>query len=95
MTATSRPRTWSRLHLRQLARLSDAHPEFRIEEFGHASSNKEVNEAFEDDFRQAKVSSLPITLIILLSAFGAVVAAVVPLLSRRPRSRQQLGHLDR
>ena len=33
-----------------------------------------------DDFRRAEVTSLPITLIILLVAFGAVVAALVPLL---------------
>ena len=39
-----------------------------------------MGESFEDDFRQAEVTSLPITLIILLLAFGAIVAAVVPLL---------------
>jgi uncharacterized membrane protein YdfJ with MMPL/SSD domain len=63
-----------------VARLGDAHPDFRIEQFGDASANKEVNESFEDDFRQAEVTSLPITLVILLLAFGALVAALVPLL---------------
>ena len=42
--------------------------------------NKQVNESIENDFRQAEVTSLPVTLIILLLAFGAVVAALVPLL---------------
>jgi uncharacterized membrane protein YdfJ with MMPL/SSD domain len=66
--------------LATVAGLSEAHPEFRIEEFGDASADKELSESFEDDFRQAEVTSLPITLIILLLAFGAVVAALVPLL---------------
>ena len=66
--------------LAAVAGLSEAHPEFRIEEFGDASADKELSESFEDDFRQAEVTSLPITLIILLLAFGAVVAALVPLL---------------
>jgi uncharacterized membrane protein YdfJ with MMPL/SSD domain len=66
--------------LATVARLSEAHPEFRIEEFGDASADKALSESFEDDFRQAEVTSLPITLIILLLAFGALVAALVPLL---------------
>jgi RND superfamily putative drug exporter len=66
--------------LATVADLSEAHPEFRIEEFGDASADKELSESFEDDFRRAEVTSLPITLIILLLAFGAVVAALVPLL---------------
>ena len=35
---------------------------------------------FEDDFKKAEVTSLPITLIILVVAFGALVAAGIPLL---------------
>ncbi|HSJ18445.1 MAG TPA: MMPL family transporter, partial [Solirubrobacterales bacterium] len=66
--------------LATVASLSEAHPEFRIEEFGDASADKGLSESFEDDLRQAEVTSLPITLIILLLAFGAVVAALVPLL---------------
>ncbi|HEX6586581.1 MAG TPA: MMPL family transporter, partial [Solirubrobacterales bacterium] len=61
-------------------RLGEAHPGFRIEEFGDASANKQLSESFEDDFRRAEVTSLPITLLILLLAFAAVVAALVPLL---------------
>jgi len=60
--------------------LDEAHPEFRIEEFGDASTDKELSESFEDDFRRAEETSLPITLIILLLAFGALVAGLVPLL---------------
>jgi uncharacterized membrane protein YdfJ with MMPL/SSD domain len=57
-----------------------ANPGFRVEEFGDASADKQLSKAFEDDFKKAEVTSLPITLIILLLAFGAIVAAGVPLL---------------
>ena len=66
--------------LATVAALGEAHPDFRVEEFGDASAGKALSESFEDDFQKAEVTSLPITLIILLLAFGAVVAALVPLL---------------
>ncbi len=57
-----------------------AHPDFTVAESGDASVNKQINESISDDFKQALVTSLPITLLILLIAFGALVAASVPLL---------------
>jgi uncharacterized membrane protein YdfJ with MMPL/SSD domain len=66
--------------LAAVSKLDEAHPEFRIEEFGDASADKELSESFESDFQQAEVTSLPITLIILIVAFGALVAALVPLI---------------
>jgi uncharacterized membrane protein YdfJ with MMPL/SSD domain len=57
-----------------------AHPSFSIGEMGDASINKELEDKISDDFGKALVTSLPITLIILLIAFGALVAAGVPLL---------------
>ncbi len=51
-----------------------------VGEFGSASANKALSKAFEDDFKKAEFLSLPITLLILLLAFGAIVAAGVPLL---------------
>ncbi len=57
-----------------------ANPDLIIEEFGDASADKELSKAFEDDFRKAEITSLPITLIILIVAFGALVAAGVPLI---------------
>ena len=53
---------------------------FRVEEFGDASSDKALSKAFEDDFKKAEVTSLPVTLIILILAFGALLAAFVPLI---------------
>ncbi|MEA2397876.1 MAG: hypothetical protein QOK25_1432 [Thermoleophilaceae bacterium] len=57
-----------------------AHPQVRIEQFGDASSSKALNKAFQDDFKKAETLSLPITLLILLVAFGALMAAGLPLL---------------
>jgi uncharacterized membrane protein YdfJ with MMPL/SSD domain len=79
--------------LATVARLSERHPEFRIEEFGDASADKALTESFEDDFRRAEVTSLPITLLILLFAFGAVVAALVPLLLAATAVAAALGLL--
>jgi RND superfamily putative drug exporter len=57
-----------------------AHPGFVIGEFGDASAEKGVQTAYGDDLAKAGVFSLPITLIILVLAFGALVAAGIPLL---------------
>jgi uncharacterized membrane protein YdfJ with MMPL/SSD domain len=59
--------------------LDQAHPDFRIEQFGDASADKALSESFDEDFQRAETTALPITLIILLLAFGALVAALVPL----------------
>jgi RND superfamily putative drug exporter len=66
--------------LATVSSLDEEIPGFRVEQFGDASADKELSESFESDFRQAEVTSLPITLIILIVAFGALVAALVPLL---------------
>src|SRR3954454_7282392 len=55
-------------------------PELQVEQFGGASAAKAVSAVFEDDLSKAETTSLPITLLILLVAFGALVAALVPLL---------------
>ena len=49
-------------------------------EFGFASANKELNDTIGKDFQKAETLSLPITFLILLFAFGAFVAAGVPVL---------------
>lgn len=50
----------------------------RIAEIGGASMNKTFDEAFGDDFKQAEISAVPVALGILLIAFGALVAALLP-----------------
>ncbi len=62
------------------AAVQKAHPEVRVEQFGDASASKAVESAFEEDLSKAETTSLPVTLVILLLAFGALVAALVPLL---------------
>jgi RND superfamily putative drug exporter len=57
-----------------------AHPSFFIGEFGDASSVKALDTAFANDLESAGVFSVPLTLIILVVAFGALVAAGIPLL---------------
>jgi RND superfamily putative drug exporter len=63
-----------------VAQLNREHPRMRIEQFGDASADKAISQAFEDDFRKAETLSLPITLVILVLTFGALVAAGLPLL---------------
>ncbi len=56
------------------------HPEFFIGEFGNASAEDAVVTAYGDDLGKAGTLSLPITLIILVIAFGSLIAAGIPLL---------------
>jgi putative drug exporter of the RND superfamily len=62
------------------AAVQAAHADLRVEEVGNASINKGVNDAVGDDFQKAELFSLPVTLLILLVAFGALIAAGVPVL---------------
>jgi RND superfamily putative drug exporter len=57
-----------------------AHPGFTVEQVGDASISKQLNDSIGKDFSRAFVTSLPITLVILLIAFGALVAASIPIL---------------
>ncbi|QKW19099.1 MMPL family transporter [Kitasatospora sp. NA04385] len=54
------------------------HPDFVIEEYGEASSGKWFSDQFKNDFARAEWTAVPLALGILLVAFGAVVAAVLP-----------------
>ncbi|MCX4561939.1 MMPL family transporter [Streptomyces phaeochromogenes] len=56
------------------------HGSVLIEEIGGASMNKTFDDAFGNDFKQAEYSAVPVALGILLVAFGALVAALVPVL---------------
>jgi uncharacterized membrane protein YdfJ with MMPL/SSD domain len=57
-----------------------AHPSLRIEQFGDYTSTKAFNKAFEDDLKKAGGLSLPLTLAIMIVAFGALAAAGIPVL---------------
>lgn len=58
--------------------VQDRHRDLKVEQFGEASSEKVFNDAFGSDFQRAEYSALPVALGILLIAFGALVAALLP-----------------
>ena len=62
------------------AKIQQEHPGLRIEEVGNESIGKALDETLGKDFQRAEMFSLPVTLAILLIAFGALIAASVPLL---------------
>jgi uncharacterized membrane protein YdfJ with MMPL/SSD domain len=57
-----------------------AHPELRIEEAGDASINKAALDKDNEEMGKSALFSLPVTLIILVFAFGALVTAGIPIL---------------
>jgi RND superfamily putative drug exporter len=63
-----------------LGKTAGRHDALTIGQFGDASAGKALNERFEDDFKKAESLSVPVTLIILVFAFGALVAAGLPVL---------------
>ncbi|WP_328394897.1 MMPL family transporter [Streptomyces sp. NBC_00390] len=63
-----------------VAGVQDRHRELRIEQIGGASMGKTFDEATGKDFQRAEYSAVPVAFGILLIAFGAVVAALLPLL---------------
>jgi RND superfamily putative drug exporter len=62
-----------------VAGVQQAHPDFYVGSFGE-STNRAVNDSFAEDLKTAGLFSVPLTLLILLIAFGAIVAAGIPLL---------------
>jgi RND superfamily putative drug exporter len=64
--------------LDQVRSLQRAHPGYVIEEFGAASANRELDATVGADLRRAEQLSVPITLLVLVVAFGALVAASIP-----------------
>jgi putative drug exporter of the RND superfamily len=65
---------------RAVAGVQARHPGLIIRETGDASLDKAVNTSLGNDFRRAEVTSVPITLVLLLVVFGALLAAGIPLL---------------
>ncbi|MFC8087963.1 MMPL family transporter [Streptomyces sp. NPDC057340] len=64
--------------LKAVEGVQQEHGSLRIEEIGGASMMKTFDDAFGDDFKKAEYSAVPVALGILLVAFGALVAALVP-----------------
>ena len=65
--------------LAAVAAVQAAHPGVRVEQFGDASAAKAIAAQDAKDGKQAELISYGLLLIILLVAFGALVAAGIPL----------------
>src|SRR3954465_11535338 len=63
----------------RVAEVQKAHPELYVGSFG-VSTEQALKASFGDHLKRAGLFSVPLTLIILLVAFGALVAAGIPLL---------------
>jgi uncharacterized membrane protein YdfJ with MMPL/SSD domain len=65
--------------LAAVAAVQTAHPEVRVEQFGEVSATKEIASQDAKDGKKSQLLSTALTLVILLVAFGAVLAAGLPL----------------
>lgn len=61
-------------------RFSAAHPAVEVSQAGSGSIDNAIGDMVAQDLQRAELISIPITLLILIVAFGALVAASVPLL---------------
>jgi putative drug exporter of the RND superfamily len=66
--------------LNAVAAAQARHPDLLIAEAGDASGDRDINGLVSSDFRKAEETSVPITLILLVVVFGALIAAGIPLL---------------
>jgi RND superfamily putative drug exporter len=66
--------------LNAVAAVQARHPDLLVSEAGDASGNNAINALVSADFRKAEVTSVPITLILLLAVFGALIAAGIPVI---------------
>ncbi|MEV0241067.1 MMPL family transporter [Streptomyces sp. NPDC050674] len=64
--------------LKAVEKVQQDHTSLRIEEIGGASMMKTFSDAFGNDFQKAEYSAVPVAFGILLIAFGALVAALLP-----------------
>ncbi|WCN82775.1 MMPL family transporter [Micromonospora sp. LH3U1] len=62
------------------ANVQAAHPQLRVEQVGGPSIGQALDDTLGKDFKRAELLSLPVTLAILILAFGALIAASVPVL---------------
>jgi uncharacterized membrane protein YdfJ with MMPL/SSD domain len=65
--------------LAAIAAAQAAHPDVRVEQFGEASATKAIAAQDKKDGKRSHLISTVLMLVILLAAFGAVVAAGLPL----------------
>ena len=59
-------------------KIQAAHPDLLVREAGQASTDRVASAVLGQDFRQSEWTSIPLTLILLLAVFGALIAAGIP-----------------
>ncbi len=65
---------------RAVAATAARYPGLRIAEGGDASYAGAINSVLASGFRRAEATSVPVTLVLLVAVFGALIAAGIPLL---------------
>jgi len=63
-----------------IARVQSENPGWFVGEIGAASGDEAINKKVNEDLAKAGILSLPVTLIVLLFALGALVAAGIPII---------------
>ena len=61
-------------------RAQQAHPDLRVRQAGDVSIDGGINDRVGEDLSSAEGISLPVTLVLMLLAFGALIAAGIPVL---------------
>ena len=79
LVALTRPVAVERIRAAAVA-AARAHPELTIAETGDISADQARQRTVDRDMHRAELLSIPVTLIVLLFAFGALTAALVPVL---------------
>jgi RND superfamily putative drug exporter len=66
--------------LAAVARVQAAYPRLTVREAGDASTDRVATAVLGHDYAKARDTSIPLTLILLLGVFGALIAAGIPVL---------------
>jgi RND superfamily putative drug exporter len=66
--------------LAAVQRVQARNPDLLVQEAGSASTSQTANALLAQDFRKSEWTSIPLTLVLLLAVFGALIAAGIPVL---------------
>jgi RND superfamily putative drug exporter len=77
-----------------VARVQAANPAVQIDEVGDASGNQWINQTLGKDFKRAEWTAVPLAFGILLAAFAALIAALLPVILAVTAFVAALGLLD-
>src|SRR5215467_12709392 len=78
--ATGNPLLAARARIQALAAAPGAHPGVTISETGDVSASNAQNQVVNGNMHRVELLAIPVTLVVLVLAFGSLVAALVPLL---------------